>query len=189
MRSVVWRAGGGARNRILLACGGLGHLAPPRAVLAAAVAMAVVGCAPHYHEPGDAMFDAAGAATPPKPRAKVKIPVPSPALLTPQAEPKCEDIKSAAGSGPPAKAETKRLASAEAPDEKARAAPSSGDSTAAAGAPPPGTGDADASLALRIKLEYERECYRQAELRARNRLHRLQASVGATVKAVEAQKR
>ena len=51
--------------------------------------------------------------------------------------------------------------------------------------------DADASLALalRIKLEYERECYRQAETRARGRLNELQTSVAATVKAVEAQKR
>lgn len=187
MRSVVWRAGRGVRNRILLACGGLGHPAPPRAALVVVVAMAVVGCAPHYHEPGD--FDAAGAAVPPKPRAKVKIPVPSRALLTPQAEPKCEDIKSAAGSGPPAKAELKRSANMQAADEVAKAAQSAGQSTAAAGSPPPGIGDADAGLALRIKLEYERECYRQAEQRARNRLHRLQESVSATVKAVETRKR
>ena len=151
--------------------------------------MAVVGCAPHYHEPGDAMFDAAGAAAPSKPRSKVKIPVPSRALLTPQAEPKCDDIKNAAGGGPPAKAEPKRLASTEAADEIARAAAYAGQSTAAAGSPPPGIGDADASLALRIKLEYERECYRQAELRARNRLHQLQESVGATVKVVETRSR
>jgi hypothetical protein len=42
----------------------------------------------------------------------------------------------------------------------------------------------NAELALRIKLEYERECYRQAEMRVRQRLHLLQSSVGETVKSV-----
>jgi hypothetical protein len=87
----------------------------------------------------------------------------------------------------PAKAEPKRAANTQAADEVAKAAQSAGQSTAAAGSPPPG--DADAGLALRIKLEYERECYRQAELRARNRLHQLQESVSATVKAVETRNR
>jgi hypothetical protein len=35
----------------------------------------------------------------------------------------------------------------------------------------------NADLAMRIKLEYERECYRQAEQRMRDRVKRLQASV------------
>jgi hypothetical protein len=41
---------------------------------------------------------------------------------------------------------------------------------------PDGAGDPNADLALRIKLEYERECYRQAEARMRDRVKQLQAS-------------
>src|SRR5262245_25377434 len=39
-----------------------------------------------------------------------------------------------------------------------------------------GAGDPNADLALRIKLEYERECYRQAEARMRDRVKQLQTS-------------
>jgi hypothetical protein len=35
-----------------------------------------------------------------------------------------------------------------------------------------------------IKLEYERECYRKAEIRVRDRLKRLQAAAAETIKAV-----
>ena len=42
----------------------------------------------------------------------------------------------------------------------------------------------DATLAQRIKLEYERDCFRRAEARVRQRLLQLQVAVGATVKAV-----
>jgi hypothetical protein len=115
--------------------------------------------------------------------------VPSRALLTPQPEPGCEEPKSTASNAQPAKADPRRLASADAADESARVAQAPGESTAAAAGTPPATKGADASLALRIKLEYERECYRQAEARTRNRLHQLQGSVDATVKAAEAQKR
>ena len=44
--------------------------------------------------------------------------------------------------------------------------------------------DPNADLALRIKLDYERECYRKAEMRVRDRLKRLQASTAETIKAV-----
>jgi hypothetical protein len=43
--------------------------------------------------------------------------------------------------------------------------------------------DANAELALRIRLEYERECYRQAELRVRKQLQVLQAAAREAVKA------
>jgi hypothetical protein len=43
--------------------------------------------------------------------------------------------------------------------------------------------DANAELALRIRLEYERECYRQAELRVRKQLQALQSAVREAVKA------
>jgi hypothetical protein len=54
----------------------------------------------------------------------------------------------------------------------------------AAGNPPVATGDGNADLALRIKLEYERECYRQAELRVRRQLKALQAAVSEEVAAL-----
>ena len=40
-------------------------------------------------------------------------------------------------------------------------------------------GDPNAELAARIKVEYERECYRQAEERMRDRVKQLQASKAA----------
>ena len=43
--------------------------------------------------------------------------------------------------------------------------------------------DANAELALRIRLEYERECYRQAELRVRKQLQTLQSAAREALKA------
>jgi Protein of unknown function (DUF3551) len=40
-------------------------------------------------------------------------------------------------------------------------------------------------VALRMKLDYERQCYQQAGMILRDRLRRLQASVGETIKAVD----
>ena len=48
-----------------------------------------------------------------------------------------------------------------------------------------GQGDTNAALGLRIRLEYERDCFRRAELQTRDRLHRLQAAVGKTIKTVK----
>ena len=45
--------------------------------------------------------------------------------------------------------------------------------------------DAGGDAASQAKLDYERQCYRHAELIARNRLNKLQASVQQTVKAVK----
>jgi hypothetical protein len=45
--------------------------------------------------------------------------------------------------------------------------------------------DSNVALGLRIRLEYERDCYRRAEIQARDRLHRLQAAVGKTIKTVK----
>jgi uncharacterized protein DUF3551 len=41
--------------------------------------------------------------------------------------------------------------------------------------------------AARMKADYERQCYRHVELISRDRLQRLQASIGATVKAVRSE--
>jgi len=48
-----------------------------------------------------------------------------------------------------------------------------------------GQGNTNAALGLRIRLEYERDCFRRAEMQTRDRLHRLQASVGKTIKTVK----
>jgi hypothetical protein len=53
-------------------------------------------------------------------------------------------------------------------------------------APAPAQSDAEAALALRIRLEYERECYRRAERRVRERLQQLQAATRDTLKALNA---
>ena len=42
----------------------------------------------------------------------------------------------------------------------------------------------DIDEAYRVKLEHERECYREAEMRARQRLQHLQTSIGKTINAV-----
>jgi hypothetical protein len=56
--------------------------------------------------------------------------------------------------------------------------------TSVAMMPPKVDEDRNADLALRIKLQYERECYRQAEMRVRDRLRQLQSSVSETIKSV-----
>jgi hypothetical protein len=45
--------------------------------------------------------------------------------------------------------------------------------------------DPNLGLSLRIRLEYERDCYRRAEIRARERLLQLQRAVSRTAKAVK----
>lgn len=45
--------------------------------------------------------------------------------------------------------------------------------------------DSDQSLTQRMMLEFERECYRQAEIRVRERLQRLQGSVAGTIRAIK----
>jgi hypothetical protein len=99
------------------------------------------------------------------------VPLPKAALLARQAAPDCGEAKTA--DARPAAGDSKRMASAVTP---APASP-------ATVSPSPEV-ERNAELALRIKLEYERECYRQAEMRVRERLHQLQSSVGETVKSV-----
>jgi hypothetical protein len=98
---------------------------------------------------------AANAAISSPPAAKASIPLPDSALLTPPPEFDCE-FRSAG------------------PDD-ARAQPQS-----AAG----GQTEATTDTALRTSLDYERQCYQHAEAILRERLRRLQVSVGETIKAV-----
>ena len=123
---------------------------------------ATSGCAPLYHDDDFAR---------PRPRSQSRVPLPKAALLAPQAAPDCGETRTADAS--PAAGQSKRMASAATPEP-----------ASAATVPPSPDADRNAELALRIKLEYERECYRQAEMRVRERLHQLQSSVGETVKSV-----
>ena len=138
--------------------------AAPRAlVLAIAVlGAATSGCAPPYH--GDDFPR-------PRTRSQSRVPLPKAALLAPQAAPDCGEAKTA--DARPAAGNSKRMASAAVPEPASSAT-----------VPPSPDADRNAELALRIKLEYERECYRQAEMRVRERLHQLQSSIGETVKSV-----
>ncbi|KAB2920335.1 MAG: hypothetical protein F9K29_02320 [Hyphomicrobiaceae bacterium] len=142
----------------------------------------LAGCAPDYGE-----YDDAASVSAPRPRSRsfARVPLPSKALLAPPGEPDCEpkatadnDTKEAQPGG------ARRLAARQ--DEAAEAAMrSDAEARAMPQVDPPTTqADPNADLALRIKLGYERECYRQAEKRVRERLQLLQASANATIKAV-----
>ncbi len=143
----------------------------------------LVGCAPDYGE-----YDDKAAASAPRPRSRTfaRVPLPSKALLVAPGEPDCEpkatadnDAKETQPGG------ARRLAArrqGDVPDGttrsdvEERAMPQAGPSTTQP--------DPNADLALRIKLDYERECYRQAEKRVRERLQLLQASANTTIKAI-----
>jgi hypothetical protein len=97
--------------------------------------------------------------------AKLEIPLPERALLQPKVEPGCE-LKAEGGEP----------------------------SVQSGGQPPAPTSEANrrldqvasnAALGLRMRLEYERDCFRRAEIQARDQLHRLQAAVGKTIKTVK----
>lgn len=94
------------------------------------------------------------------------IPLPERALLQPQGEPGCESNVSQEVGG-------------EVAEQRQPPVPPSGSNRKQ------GQVDSNAALGLRIRLEYERDCFRRAEMQARDRLHRLQAAVGKTIKTVK----
>ena len=121
-------------------------------------------------------------------RAKLAILLPERALLQPQGEPGCELKASQEEGGDGAEQRGKPLATrvANLADHEP--------SVRAGGQPPVppsesnrklGQVDPNGALGLRIRLEYERDCFRRAEMQARDRLHRLQAAVGKTIKSVK----
>ena len=123
---------------------------------------AVSGCALPYHDDNFAR---------PRARSESRVPLPRAALLSPQGPPDCEEANSA---DPRAAAgDSKRMASTLVTEP-----------ASAAMVPPKVDADRNAELAVRIKLEYERECYRQAEIRVRDRLGQLQGSVSETIKSI-----
>jgi hypothetical protein len=122
------------------------------------------------------------------PSARLVIPLPERALLQPQGEPGCELKALQEEGGEGAEQRGKPLA----PRSTNLADPQP--SVRSGGQPPAppsdanrklGQVDSNAALGLRIRLEYERDCFRRAEMQARDRLHRLQAAVGKTIKTVK----
>ena len=141
-----------------------------RVSVIAVIAAVLGGCAQDFDEDYGVYYSGDPAA--PRRTAKIKakipqIPLPDRALLETPPEPDCGAAQAPRRPGRPESATaTAGLATPTAAEEGA-------------------ANDANADLALRIKLEYERECYRQAEARMRDRLKQLQASTTQTVRAVK----
>jgi hypothetical protein len=132
----------------------------PSALLAVATsALLLSGCAVDY-VPKDSIQPA-----------RVRIPRPARALLAPPKEPACT---------PPVPGDR-------AQGEKPDAAKGAAGSTAPAQPHEPGSaqGPPEGSLAQRVRLEFERNCFREAEMRMRARLLQLQAAVGRTIRSME----
>jgi hypothetical protein len=114
-----------------------------------------------------------------------RIPLPKQALLQPEPEPGC----TAEASGPEthgdlrpsalrhARAAMLAAGASDAPRMPTTAVSGQSDSVAQA--------DPNLALSQRIKLEYERDCFRRAEIRTRERLQKLQQAVAVTAKAVK----
>jgi hypothetical protein len=141
----------------------------PGLTFALIICAALAGCAQDFDFDEDYGAQPASKSSTPKrtARAKPKVPLPDNALLETPAAPDCGVSQTAKR---PTQAET-ASASAELTTQSL---------------PDSATQDANAELATRIKLEYERECYRQAEARVRDRLKQLQASTSQSLKAVKA---
>jgi hypothetical protein len=163
--------------RAMMACGKLGAwlaVIGPAAVAGLASSILLAGCGPAYMDAAEPM-----AAARPQPKKRPQLALPDPALLRPQAAPNCED-----GGQPQAEAKKASEPSAEA---TRRVVSTDAALPGAAGVAPQSSGGGeparlDADMAVRIKLEYERECYRQAEARVRDRLKHLQLSVTDSLK-------
>jgi hypothetical protein len=142
-------------------------------------AAALAGCAPAYSEHAEAVAHS------PLPRAQRQaastIPLPAPALLASPRAPDCDGTPVSADEPDAAAPKVAREASAEPSSSTIAGEPQA----AAAAKSPPHPADTGAELAHRVRLEYERECYRRAEKRVRERLRKLQASVSEAVKAVK----
>ena len=100
---------------------------------------------------------------------KGAIPLPQRALLDRQSEPGC----------------ALKVAPMDGGERKGKPSTPAAPAANAAGPVQEGLTGPQQSLATRIKLEYERNCFQQAEVDARQRLWRLQEAVGKTIRAVE----
>jgi hypothetical protein len=141
----------------------------------AACAAFLAGCTPEYN---DAVYGTDSTAATRSARARPKIAVPDRALLVAPAEPDCGTATAQQVSDRD-RTRVARYGSETTPADGAD------ERTAAAGTSESARVDPNADLALRIKLEYERECFRQAEMRVRDRLKQLQTSTAQTIKTIK----
>ena len=112
------------------------------------------------------------------------IPLPKRALLEPQPEPGC--TTEALGAGDELhQSQLRRTMLASLAAASLDRSGQSGATTTVQSDSTLAQTDPNLGLSLRIKLEYERDCFRRAEMRARERLLQLQKAVGATAKAVK----
>jgi hypothetical protein len=112
-----------------------------------------------------------------------RIPLPKRALLLPPPEPGCTTETSGSGDD----LHMSQLQRTSLASLAAASLDRSGPSTPATVVQSDSTlaqTDPNLGLSLRIRLEYERDCFRRAEMRTRERLLQLQRAVDATAKAV-----
>jgi len=134
-------------------------------MLAAIVCAALGGCAEDFDfDEGPGAKPVSDSPTPKKRTARAKPKIDTALLETPAA-PDCGMAQTAKRTQPESATASAELTTQSLPD----------------GA----TQDANADLATRIKLEYERECYRKAEARVRDRLKQLQTSTSQAAKAAK----
>lgn len=120
------------------------------------------------------------------PAPKKSVALPDRALLERQAEPDCTLRTSQVHGRPHGIGQTSTRIASLATERQSdgsvlleSVAPSAGDVSQGNRA----VAQADPNLVQRIKLEYERDCYRRAEMRVRQRLRRLQEAVEASARA------
>jgi hypothetical protein len=164
MQKCLWRAENGACHHVAALY--RHRLASLPVVGAVAVVL------PAYHDVEYAVPNEAGAGPRSTRRPKPQLSAPRPELLKPQNPPDCEEKKATAARPTPNNGVAHTAAVRQA---------SAAELQPSLGAEPI---DRNAELAMRVKLEYERECYRQAEMRSRDRLRQLQSSVGGSIKSV-----
>jgi len=163
-----------ARLAGALSFGKRGHCRPATAILVAGLAVCALSSCSKYD-----MATYSGPA---------RIPLPKRTLLEPPREPNCTTEASRPGgygsnlSGPEQhRTMVASLAAAgtiDTLDAPATTTPIQSGSTLA-------QTDPNLGLSQRIRLEYERDCFRRAEIRARERLLQLQRAVSRTAKAVK----
>jgi len=175
MQKRLWQAQAGVRHRI-----GMSRRPALRAALVGPIAVvmaAMPGCVPPgYRDIEYAVVDEKATGTRRPPTSKLRLSLPKPELLNPQGPPDCEAGQTA--DAPSAGSDYKpgaRIAAVQQASAAADLRP----------VPGPEPLDREAEMALRVKLEYERACYRQAEIRVRERLRQLQGSVADTIKSID----
>lgn len=169
---LVFHCFGGRRTGSQLGC-----------ALLLATAAQLTACAPEY--PDHYAHAERMTMRSPQPR----VPRPSKAAMSLPAAPTCNQDtagrKEAANAGQQTNEREVQVAKLQTSAADVIVEPPTGKRT---GADPDNARDPNSDMARLIKLEYERECYRQAEIRARRQLAQLQAAMRETLNALDQQK-